>query len=124
MGKSNYKLAMQHRGRAYYAEIELEIDILPCTDVKSTGLYIHFIENSENEWKSAVIFGVTYAWEKVEKGMQEYRVTIRSVRGHVVDTTQMVMAFAAMNAFWEAIDEEPITAPRLDSETGVFLVPK
>jgi hypothetical protein len=120
MGNGIYKLALQGGDWGYFAEIEIKVTIDNTLDV----LEIDIGEECEDYWKSAVIFGITYAWEKLQSELTGCRVKIGKVRGFEVDTTQIVMAYCAMNAFWEAVGKKPTHMPTLKKESGIFIIPK
>lgn len=120
MGNSIYKLALQSGDWGYFAEVEIKVMI----DNTLHDLRIDIKEGCEDRWRSAVIFGVTYAWEKLRSKLTGCRVEIIRIRGYEVDTTQIVMAYSAMNAFWDAVGEKPARMPTLEKEHGVFVIPK
>jgi hypothetical protein len=52
------------------------------------------------------------------------RVLVLEFRGHIVDTTEVVAAFAAAHAFFKALGATPPNGFQLDAATGLFTFPK
>ena len=118
--QATHKLSVQHGKWGYFGIVQLDVDLNP----NIRGVHIEFAV-ADPEWRAGVEFGITYAHEKVI-GNQPPGANVRvlEARGHIVDSSQVLMAFVAANAFCKAIDVAPPPGLRLDEETGKFIFPK
>lgn len=69
-------------------------------------------------------FGIAWAYERAVHPKTRMTVEIVKSRGHVVDTSELVMAFVAAQAFYAAIGMPAPESLTLDPATGVFTFPK
>ena len=115
--EGSHRVAVQHDQKGYFAEVALRIE--PRSE---RGLQVHIADHSE--WSAGVLFGIAWAYERAVHPKSGMTVTVASVRGHVVDTTEVVTAFAAANAFYAAIGKPAPEQLRFDPATGVFTFPK
>ncbi|MBI5547147.1 MAG: hypothetical protein HY901_24975 [Deltaproteobacteria bacterium] len=115
-----FSLALQEGSRGYYAFVRLEVLI----ERQGSGVVLEFAVPSE--WRAGVEFGVRYAFERILDPAERGRVLIRvtEIRGHAVDTTEVVAAYAAAFALWRAFGREPARLPSLDAAAGIFQFPK
>ncbi|CAM2006628.1 hypothetical protein [Acanthopleuribacter pedis] len=81
---------------------------------------------NQGEWKTAVDFGVNVAWDlmKNPSGLNGVDVIIESIHGHTIDTTNVVMAYAACMAILKAVNIAPKTMPSMNVNSLEFTFPK
>ncbi|MCK6524265.1 hypothetical protein L6R49_22900 [Myxococcota bacterium] len=118
-----YTLAVQQGDFGYYAEVAIVVTV----ESGSPGLVVDVAEPVDAAWDAGARFGVAYAFERAPTyGVQNkaVRVTIKRIRGHVVDTTAVVVAYASARAFWDALQLAPPRDITLDSATGTVSFPK
>ena len=112
--QGSHILAGREGTHGYYASVILEVE----PDAQHGGVSVAFAQGVDR-YLAGLTFGVTYAYEK--SGMKDgARVRVLELRGHVVDTTEMVVAFAAAYAMWDALGVVPAREPELDAKTGLF----
>lgn len=115
--KASHEVALQSGNVGYFAAIELEAELKE----GPPSLVVDFADGVES-WRAGALFGVAYAYEK--SPVRSVRVRIASLRGHVVDTTEAVVAYAAAWAFWKALDVVPAREPLMDADHALFSFPK
>lgn len=124
MFNGEYQLAIQKGDIGYFSKVSLEVNF---TDKENSVEVIFdeivFDEVIEKPWKTAVQFGIEYAYEKLQNNEKGIKVNVTEIRGHLVDTTQITIAFSAMYALWNALDFVPDSKPELH-ENGAFIIPK
>ena len=119
MTKGKARVAQASGGYGYFAEVELEVEL------GGQGLRLDFGPGA-TEWQEGARFGVAYALEHKGQSREDRRgarVRVLQIRGHAIDTTSMVVAYAAMLALWDALGESPARAPRIEGATGIFSIP-
>lgn len=118
----NYDLAIQRGDWGYFASVTLSVGL----EAADEGLVVEF-ETAGDAWRAGAQFGVAYAYEKsVDQIGQRQRVRVRvtEIRGHIIDTTEICVAYAAAHAFWKALDLTPLQQPSGDFDAGLFVFPK
>ena len=73
-------------------------------------------------------FGIDYVLERIPKRKlfpKGATIHVESIQGHAVDTTNLVIAYAAANALLHALDLEASETkkPNFDKEHGLFVFP-
>ena len=123
MVQGSYRVAVQHGKRAYFAVVALEVTV----GVGAAETVRVANDSGEPTWKAGMRFGIAYAYERTLKrnwlppGVE---VRITEFRGHVVDTTEIVVAFAAAQAFYAALELPPPPELQFDPASGIFSFPK
>ena len=118
-----FTLAVQNGKFAYFAEVVIAITVesgVPGLDIELPGAV-------DASWAAGARFGVAYAFEKAPlHGIRDsaVSVTIELIRGHVVDTTSVLVAYASARAFWDALQVTPSRHIVLDDATGTVSFPK
>jgi hypothetical protein len=118
-----HKLAAQHDNYGYFAEVSVNVML----ERGDAGLRVEFSEGTGSAWRAGASFGLAYAFEK--SPMAEVRgkrvvVRVTSIRGHAVDTTEVLIAYASAKAFWQAVGVSPPQEPVLDQAGGSVVFPK
>ena len=117
-----FQLAAQHGKRGYFGSIEIEV----LADSTLRGIAVEFA-CQEIEWRTGVLFGLTYAYNKtIGMGPNSIGATVKvlELQGHAVDTTEIVMAFVSARAFFSAVDAPIPEGLALDRAAGSFVFPK
>lgn len=118
----NYELAVQKGNRGYFASVAIRAEI----DEGEAGLVVEIADDIRS-WRLGAQFGIAYAYEKSlaqsDPG-RRVRVEVTKLQGHVVDTTETAVAFAAAWAFWKAFDVTPSRELTADFDAGLFHFPK
>ena len=83
-----------------FASVELVVS-------EGSGLVIDFDSIHGRYWRAGATFGITYAWEKLPNNMRGMVVQVNMIKGVVVDTTEMAVAFASFRAMANAFGVEP-----------------
>jgi hypothetical protein len=120
--RGRHEIRLQQGGFGYFARVGVEVE----WTVSPPELAIELAVNPES-WEPGLRFGIAYAFEHTVQGvlpLQGLSVRVTEFGGYAVDTKQIVVAFAAMNAVWNALDYPPTRAPQLDAQTGLFTFPK
>lgn len=102
------------------AEVRLALRV----DDALGGLEIGLEAPSDAAWQSGARFGVAYAYEHSPVHGRRVTVRVRRHFGHIVDTTEVLMAYAAAMAFWEAVGAPPPPGFALHVETASVTFPK
>lgn len=120
MPQGEFKLVVQAGQVGYYAEIVLDVQRSPQLE----GIAIQFAPSCEIRYRAAAQFGIEYAWEYTPrelKGNTGLAVEIVTIRWAAVDTTSVLVAYAAAEALWKAISHTPRRPIKLDTEArGIF----
>jgi len=97
--------------------VQLEVEIVDDQASIETSVPDEFAR-----WRHGLAFGIAYACERsVALRRKAARVRVTDVEWHnPVDTTEIVMAFVAANALWNALGETQAAAPTLNAKTGAF----
>jgi hypothetical protein len=119
-----HTLQHQRGAKGYYGKIRLQV-----SNRDSTGIInsINFIEECEPNWKTGIEFGIVHAWEvwqRHQPNLQGVQVEVLEVGGQMVDTSSMIMAFVAANAFWKAVNWAVPTPPVFDPKSSSFTFSK
>jgi hypothetical protein len=77
----------------------------------------------DQPWRAGAEFGVAYAFERSGVRWRGADVGVR-LAGHIVDTTEAVVAYAAARAFFAALNIAPPPGLRLDEATTEIAFPK
>ena len=119
-----FRIAEQQDPWSVFAEVTVDVATRDQSD--QSGILIDCTAVDPN-WRPGATFGAHYALDHIPTSRWNGRipsVTIRTVRTHLVDTTNMVMAYAVAHAVWRALDGAPEEAPMFDPETRRFIFPK
>lgn len=121
MKHGEFRLVKQVKNVGCFAEVSLSISRCPSIE----GCVVKWDDKCDRKYKEAVEFGVAYAWEGMpakEIGRLGIVVAIEHVGWAAVDTSSVYVAYATINAFWEAMGYKPDwRVPALDMEKmGVF----
>lgn len=112
-----HNVVVQRGGRGFHAKVGLTV-------AKEPGFRVKFDVHCD-PWKTAVEFGLSYAWnnlpERCTRGGCEIHVT--EFHGMPVDTTDAVAALEAALALFDAFAFRPTEGPRLDPESGAVVFP-
>jgi hypothetical protein len=117
-----FELALQSGNWGYFGSVTVDVEIIP----GSRGLAVDY-SGIDNQWRSGLGFGLAYAYEKsvaTMRGVPGARARVVEARGHIVDTTETVMAFVAAQAFFHAVEMPPPPGLGLDQAVGQFHFPK
>ncbi|MFZ4576122.1 MAG: hypothetical protein ACOYN0_17190, partial [Phycisphaerales bacterium] len=86
----HHRLALQHAGWGYFAEVSLRVKVEP----GPPGLTVVFDDAADRDWRSGASFGIAYAFEKTALRPQRVTVHVTAMEGHIVDTTEILVAYA------------------------------
>ncbi|MBE7465792.1 MAG: hypothetical protein HS116_20145 [Planctomycetes bacterium] len=124
MRKFEYKLAEQRGKIGYFARVAL----FAGWTRDSGQLELDFNANcGDVRWKTGVLFGVEYFWEKEVAGLMHERgleIKIHEIDGQPVDTTVLVVAYVTIHALRGAVGTDSRYSPEFDGEKGGFYFPK
>jgi len=125
MKHGEYRLAKQQGKWGYFGEVALQVE----TNGGSGAIEVDFDANQAQEWQAGARFGIDYVLEHLpirKLFPQGARIHVESINGHLVDTTNTVIAYAAANALLRALEIEMPEAkkPNFDAEKGLFVFPK
>ncbi len=82
---------------------------------------VDFDPSIPKQWKSGASFGNVYIQEHITKRTlfpKSGRVRVANIRGHAVDTNNVVIAFVVTRALVNALGIEPTKKPEFDKEMG------
>jgi hypothetical protein len=116
-----YELAVQHEQMGYYAVVRLEVKLVSFFQ----GARVTFADPA-TPWKAAAEFGVGYAYERTHRAGPKTlgaEVRVREIVWQPVDTTELLVAFAAAQAFCRAVGKAPPPTMRLEPATGAVVFP-
>lgn len=105
-------------GHPYFAGVTLAIRKEPCV-----GLRVTFDDTVGLDWRGAAHFGIEYAWSKAIGSHTNHGVCVAvlMIQGMIADTTPVMVAYVAADAFWKAVSFVPEARPVLDMErNGIF----
>ncbi len=116
-------------GKALFADVQLVLEL--GNDENGDGGYsiltteTYPLTNYPISLYAAATFGTAYAIERLPLVQQN---TIRSIRidlikNHPIDTNALVVALAAANAVWNALDICVDNPPTFNSESVTFVFP-
>jgi len=117
------KLATQVGAKGYFGEVTVETE--PAED--NGEVTVDFDPSIPQQWKTGASFGIEYVLEHITKRTvfpNGGRVRVLYIRGHAVDTNNVVIAFVAANAMYKALGVSPTKKPEFDKNTGIFTFPK
>ncbi len=123
MGHGEFKLAEQAGPRGYFGEVALDAEQMDTNG----NVEIYFDQENANRWQSGAQFGIEYVLEHISKRAlfpNGGKIHIRRIKGHEVDTNNVVIAFVTANALLDSLRVEPSKRPNWDKEKGVFIFPK
>jgi hypothetical protein len=119
--EGEYKLAVQTGQTAYYALVRLEVKLVSFFQ----GARVTFAD-AAGPWKAAIEFGVGYAYDRTERAGPKSlgaEVRVREIGWMVLDSTEVLVAFAAAQAYCRAVGKTPPAGLRLDPATGEVVFP-
>lgn len=120
--KGEYTVKQQAGEWGYYAGIALEAQ-----DCEPGQAGVHFKVRLSSPFQIAVQFGIEYALQHAAGAGRRPRpllIEVVATKTNPVDTTLVVLAYAAMHATWEMLGEAPRRQPEIRAEEGIFLLPK
>ncbi len=125
MKHGEYKLAIQSGNWGYFGKVVLRIE----TNGAAGGVKVDFDPQRAGDWQAGARFGIDYVLEHVStKKLFPEGATIHvdSIQGHPVDTTNVVIAYTAVNALIRALEIEfpESKMPNLDEKNGLVVFPK
>jgi hypothetical protein len=125
MKQAEFKLAVQSGNRGYFGKVVLHIE----SNGAAGGVKVDFDPQRAADWQAGARFGIDYVLEHVSiKKLFPEGATIHvdAIQGHPVDTTNVVVAYAAANALIRALEIELAEGkmPKLDEKNGLFVFPK
>jgi hypothetical protein len=123
MGHGEFKLVKQIGPRGFFGGVALNVE--PCDNDGEVS--IEFDEQCPREWRAGATFGVEYVLENIARHKlfpSGVRVHVNVIKGHAVDTTNVVIAYVSAMALISAIGIEPYKRPDFNQETGSFIFPK
>lgn len=115
----HHRLARQQGHRGYFADVSLTVQVEP----GPPGLTVLF-DDAGGPWRAGASFGVAYAVERSRLDARHVTVQVTRLQGMIVDTTQILVAYASALAFWHALGVRPDRVPTLDLDTGIVSFPK
>jgi hypothetical protein len=117
--EGTFSLAVQEGRRACYAKVTLRVE----RDARGSGVELDF--GPADGWKAGLQFGVAWAHERTSTPEGSHAtVQVTHFRGYLVDTTEIVVAYVAAQAFYAAIGQPPPADLHFDVATGRFTFPK
>jgi hypothetical protein len=122
MKNGEFVLAKQLGSKGYYGRIRLAVE-----PTISRMLTVDFQAGTEQQWRSGAEFGIVYGWELYHRGhpaVGGLQVRVLEIHSQPVDTTNLVIAFVAANALWNALEWLPTRLPTFDLKNGIFSFPK
>jgi hypothetical protein len=118
-----YRLAAQHGNFGYFAEVSINVTMEP----GEAGLRVEFADDTAESWRSGARFGIAYTFEKspMLRGRGNRVVArVTGIRGHPVDTTEVLVAYVSAAAFWQAVGITPSETPIFDHTAATVTFPK
>jgi hypothetical protein len=117
--EGSYRIATQSGLRGYLAELTIQVDLRDEEQLEIAFLSI------DKRWRRGVEFGLAYAFEKCAGvlGPMGAHVAVQ-LRGHLVDTTEALAAYAAAMAFFSALRCPAPNGLELRIGTGEVIFPK
>lgn len=115
-------LAQQIGSKGYFGKIRLAVE-----PVNSMTITVAFDETYCQDWRIGTEFGIVYGWELYRRSqpvMKGLRVQVVEICGKPADTTNLVVAFVAAHALWDALEWAPPKAPVFDPKGGCFTFSK
>jgi hypothetical protein len=122
MKSGEFTLKEQSGPKGYFGKVRL--DLKPRD---GSGTVVTFDESCETSWRVAVQFGITYGWELFSWGKaapQGLEIAVREIKGQMVDTNSIVVAFVAAHALWNGLEWTPPRPPVLDPKRACFTFSK
>jgi hypothetical protein len=122
MKEGEYTLIRQSGSKGYYGTVRLAVGALD-----SVSMSIDFAETCGHDWRIGTQFGLMYGWELYRRSLPEtkgLKVRVHEIAGKPADTTNLVMAYVAACALWEALEWSPPKPPVFDADGGSFTFSK
>jgi hypothetical protein len=124
MKHGEYTLATQLGKRGFFGKVVLSVDANGGTGT----IRVDFDPERAAEWQIGAHFGIDYILERIPQRKlfpKGATIHVESIQGHTVDTTNLVIAYAAANALLHALDLEASETkkPDFDKEHGLFVFP-
>lgn len=123
MGHGEFKIADQVGPKGYFGKVTLEAEATE----NQGAITVNFDETNAADWQSGAAFGIEYVLEHIAKRElfpNGGRVRVSSIKGHAVDTNNVVIAYVSAMALLKALGVEPSKRPDFNKESGVFVFPK
>ena len=117
--QSKFAFLRQEGQIGYYATVILHVE-------RQSIMEIQYGDSCDPSWESAARFGVSYALGQLAKteGDVAFRIVIEKVLGHEIDTTDVIVAYAAAHALWDAIESKSEFPIAFHAEHGTFVFPR
>jgi hypothetical protein len=117
-------VATQLGQRGFFGRVVVSI----VADNNAGTVRVVFDPDRATQWRLGAQFGIDYVLERISKRKvfpSGATIHVETIQGHEVDTTNVVIAYAAAKALLEALDLEGSTAkqPDFDKEHGSFVFP-
>lgn len=122
MPEGAFRLAIQRGSAGYYGVIRLRVECVP-----APGLAVTYRADVETRWRQGTAFGIAYAYERCVRASaipDGAAVCVEDMRGQLVDTREVVMAYVAAMAFFSAVSVACPSGMRFEAESGEFVFPK
>jgi len=124
MGHGESKLVKQVGAKGYFGKVTVQAEPL---DGDTDEVIVDFDRTIPKRWQSGASFGIEYVLDHVTKRKifpKGGRIRVLTIGGHEVDTNNVVIAFVAAHALYDALKIQPTKQPVFDESTGVFSFPK
>ena len=122
MKHGEFTLATQLGKRGFFGKVVLSVD----ANGDAGTIKVDFDPDRAGEWQIGAHFGIDYVLERIPRRKlfpKGATIHVESIQGHAVDTTNLVIAYAAANALLHALDLEgsETKKPTFDKEHGLFV---
>ena len=115
MGSGVARIVDQRKGLGYFAEVALDVEraaLQPGVEFRldgsgwlGQGIVEEVPGHGYDDWRDGARAGIAFALR--EAGATDARVCVHAIRGMTTDTNPWIVAAAAANAVWTALDFEP-----------------
>lgn len=120
MPRFQFKVSQAMGQHGCYAMVEIEAEM----SNEIGKLTVATSPDCAAEYRSAAIYGMEYAWEHAPREVKKERgvtVVLRQVESAPIDTTSIMVVYAAASALWEALAVHPQRRPLIDGPNiGIF----
>ncbi|HET6882712.1 MAG TPA: hypothetical protein VFI31_21265 [Pirellulales bacterium] len=117
------RLALKSGNKGYFGEVELDVE----RDGDGGAIEVDFDPVAASRWQTGARFGIDYVLEHSPRRTlfpNGGRIHVSRIEGHLVDTTNAVIAYVAALALIDALGVQPREMPTLDVEKGLLVFPK
>ena len=117
------RLAVQSGNKGYFGEVELDVE----RHSPGGAIEVEFDSVGASQWQTGAQFGIDYVLQHSSRRTlfpNGGRIHVSRIEGHLVDTTNAVIAYVAALALIDALGVKPREMPTLDAEKGLVIFPK